>query len=369
MASTHPRARRREYWHVPARAGRILLATPDGHLLADMARTARTLGLAVSVAQDLLDLTDEDGGLGIDRLFRRLARELTTAEAESVRVATDPPEEWSALAARLLTAPTLAVELARRGVTAEIGLLAEAELWSVYQPIVALADRSVVAHEALLRGLVDGREVGGEDLFFVAESAGWLPRLDRIGRESAIAGAAPWLGGADLFVNSDPTSVHRPQTCLAGTEQALHDAGLDPTRLVVEIGEVTAVKDRGHLFAVLEHYRSLGWRVALDDVAAGWSNRSLLAAVRPDVVKLGKALVQALPDGGARTMVRSVVDLAHTLGALVVAEGVETEQVAEEVTRLGADLGQGWLFGRPVTPLPDDEPVCTRAPGTRVPAR
>jgi EAL domain-containing protein (putative c-di-GMP-specific phosphodiesterase class I) len=311
----------------------------------------------------LVDLVDEPGGRRLERLFRRLARELTPAEADGVRVAADPPEEWSALAACLLTAPTLAVELARRGVTADIGVLAEAELWSVYQPVVRLADRSVVAHEALLRGLVDGREVGGGDLFFVAESAGWLPRLDRIGRESAIAGAASWLGEADLFVNSDPASIHRPQVSLASTEQALHDAGIDSSRLVVEIGEVSAVTDRGHLVAVLEHYRSLGWRVALDDVAAGWTSRALLAAVRPDVVKLGKSLVQALPDDSARTTVRAVVDHAHRLGAQVVAEGVETEQGAEEVAALGADLGQGWYFGRPVTPpSDDDEPVSTWTP-------
>src|SRR4051794_10465373 len=155
----------------------------------------------------------------MDRLLQLLARELTGAETEAVRIATDPPRGGTALSARLLGAPTLAVELARRGVTVEVGVLAEAELWSAYQPIVALADRSVVAHEALLRGTVDGREVGGGDLFFVAQSAGWLDRLDRIGRESAITGAAPWLGDADLYVNIDPTSIVRPQVCLAGTER------------------------------------------------------------------------------------------------------------------------------------------------------
>jgi EAL domain-containing protein (putative c-di-GMP-specific phosphodiesterase class I) len=346
-------------WGVPSPASRVLMATRDGHLLPAVARTARALGLSVFAAPDLLDVVDERSGRGIERLFQRLARELTTAEAEALRVAADPPEEWAALAARLLTAPTLAVELARRGVTAEVGVLVEAELYSAYQPIVALADRAVVAHEALLRGVVDGREVGAEDLFFVAASAGWLHRLDRIGRESAIAGAAPWLAGADLFVNSDPQSVHRPAVDLSGTEQALHDAGIDGSRLVVEVGEVSAVSDRGHLLSVLEHYRSLGWRVALDDVAAGWSSRGVLAAVRPDVVKLGRELVQALPDEGARTMVRTVVDLAHDLGAVVVAQGVETEQAAEEVAGLGADLGQGWLFGRPVVPAVEDEPAST----------
>ena len=346
----------RQNWEVPGPAGRLLLATTIGHVLPAIARTARQLGLTVYTGPSTVDVVDDRGGSRLDRLLHRLARELTGAETEAVRVVADPPLEGGAeFAARLLTAPTLAVELARRGVTVEVGVLAEAEFWSAYQPIVSLADRSVVAQEALLRGVVDGREVGGGDLFFVAERAGWLHRLDRIGRESAITGAAPWLGEADLYVNVDPTSIFRPQVCLASTERAVHDAGIPASQLVFEVVESHAIVDRGHLFSLLEYYRSLGWRVALDDVGAGWSSLSLLAAVRPEVVKLDKRLVQELPDDGARTVLRALVDLAHQLGAVVVAEGVETERLADEVTALGADLGQGWLFGRPVRPEPPVE--------------
>ena len=335
----------------------MLLASSIGHVLPAVARTAAALDLDVSSTSHLVDVLDPRGGRGIDRLFQRLAREMTAAELEAVRVATDPPLDGAARTTSLLTAPTLAVELARRGVTVEVGVLADAEFWSAYQPIVRLADRSVVAHEALLRGLVDGREVGGGDLFFVAESAGWLDRLDRIGRESAIDGAAPWIGDHDLFINFNPTSIYRAQVCLAGTEQAAHASGLAPQQFVFEVVESHAIADRGHLVSVLEHYRSLGWRVALDDVGAGYSSLSLLAAVRPEVVKLDKGLVQGLPDEGARTVLEAVIDLAHQLGAVVVAEGVETEQLAEQVTALGADLGQGWLFGRPVRPeRPAEEP-------------
>jgi len=328
------------------------MATSIGHVLPTVSRLAKALGLTVYTSHQLVDIVDDRGGRALEALFQRLARELTQAETEALRVVTDPPGEGAALTARLLTAPTLAVELARRGVTVEVGVLAEAEFWSVYQPIVSLADRSVVAHEALLRGVVDGREVGGGDLFFVAEQAGWLHRLDRIGRESAIGGAAPWLGDDDLFVNFNPTSIFRPQVCLASTERVVHEIGLEPSQLVFEVVESHAIADRGHLVSILDHYRSLGWRVALDDVGAGWSSLSLLAAVRPEVVKLDKALVQELPDDGARTVLKAVTDLAHRLGAVVVAEGIETERLAEEVTALGADLGQGWLFGRPVRPEP-----------------
>jgi EAL domain-containing protein (putative c-di-GMP-specific phosphodiesterase class I) len=345
----------RQNWEVPPPATRALLATAIGHVLPAVARTARAMGLTVYTSPSLIDVVDDRGGRALHRLFQRLARELTAAETEAVRVATDPPGDGAQLTARLLTAPTLAVELARRGITVEVGVLAEAEFWSAYQPIVSLADRSVVAHEALLRGVVDGREVGGGDLFFVAESAGWLHRLDRIGRESAVTGAAPWLGEADLYVNVNPTSIFRPQVCLASTESAVHDAGIPAGQLVFEVVESHLIADRGHLHSVLEHFRSLGWRVALDDVGAGWASLSLLAAVRPDVVKIDRALVQELPDDGARTVLRALVDLAHGLGAVVVAEGVETERLADEVTALGADLGQGWLFGRPERPEPPVE--------------
>ena len=347
-------------WGVPEPAERLLLASPAAHLLPAIGRTAAQLGLSVDSTPALLEIADDRGGRRIDRLFHRLARELTAAEVEAVRIAADPPEDGAAHAAALLTAPTLAVELARRGVTVEVGVLAEAEFHSVYQPIVSLADRAPVAHEALLRGVVDGREVGGGDLFFVAEAAGWLPELDRISRESAIAGAAPWLGSADLFLNFSPSSVLRPQVSLADTEWLVHDSGIAPGQLVFEVVESHALADRGHLLSVLEHYRSLGGRVAIDDVGAGWSSRSLLGAVRPDVVKLGKALVQELPDDGVRAVIRALVQQAHARGAVVVAEGVETERLADEVTELGADLGQGWLFGRPERPRPADDDAESR---------
>ncbi|MCW2583598.1 MAG: Diguanylate phosphodiesterase [Klenkia sp.] len=341
-------------WPAPRRVRRLLLATPLDHVLPMVARSATALGLNAETTPGLLDVVEDSrplDGRRFDQLFARLARELTSAETDAVRVALDPDsDDGAVLAAQLLAAPTLSVELARRGVTVEVGLLTEAALWPVYQPVVDLADGRVVGHEALLRGRVDGREVGGGDLFFLAAAAGWTDRLDRLAREAAIRGAAGWLGAADLYVNSSPEAVFRPQVCLEGTEAAVHDAGLRPDQVVVEVVEAHAARDRGHLLAVLEHQRSLGWRVALDDVGVGWSSLALVSALRPDVVKLDKALVARLDDVAAQAVVGALVELAHSLDAVVVAEGVEHEQRADQVRDLGVDLGQGWLFGRPVRP-------------------
>ena len=349
----------RPRWETPYRATRLLLASTLGHLLPEIARTAEALDLRVQTVSGLLHVVDDGDGRQVSRLFHRLAHQLTGAETEAVRVATDPPSGGPELAARLLTAPTLAVELARRGVTVEIGLLADAELWPVYQPIVSLGTGRVVAHEALLRGRVDGAEVGGGDLFFLAEAAGWLPQLDRVAREAAIAGAADWIGGADLYVNFSPAAVFRPAVDLAGTERVADRAGLAPAQLVFEVVAEHALADRGHLLAVLEHHRSLGWRVALDDVGVGWSSLALVNSVRPDVVKLGRELVTRLAEPGPNAVARALAESAHAHGAVVVAEGVEDEPMADQARAIGADLGQGWWFGRPARPQPDAEPELT----------
>lgn len=347
-------------WPEPRPVRRLLLACPVPHVLPVIARTATVLGLNAELVPGLLDVVDDSSpldGRRFQRLFDRLAHELAAAETDIVRIATDPDDiDGTALAAQLLAAPTLSVELARRGVTVEVGLLTDAELWPVYQPVVDLDDGRVTGHEALLRGRVDGREVGAGDLFFLAAAAGWSDRLDRIAREVAITGAAGWLGAADLYVHSSPETIYRPQVCLAGTERAVHDSGLKPGQLVMEVVEAHAARDRGHLLAVLEHHRSLGWRVALDDVGVGWSSLALVSAVRPDVVKLDKALVGRLDDAGARAVVGALVELAHSLGAVVVAEGIETEQRADQVRSLEVDRGQGWLFGRPARPSRQEEP-------------
>jgi len=136
----------------------------------------------------------------------------------------------------------------------------------------------------------------------------------------------------------------------------VHDSGIDPRQLVFEVVASHAVTDREHLLSVLEHHRSLGWRIALDDVHVGWSSLALVSVVRPDVLKLSKTLVARLHEPGPNAIARALIELTHVQGGLVVAEGIESEQTAEQARAIGADLGQGWLFGRPVRPEPESEP-------------
>ncbi len=161
-------------------------------------------------------------------------------------------------------------------------------------------------------------------MFGGAEEAGLINLLDRIGRETAIRDAAPWLGEQDLFINFVPTA-----------------------QLVFEVVETHQVADVAHLLDIVAHYRSQGSRIALDDVGAGFGSLNLVAQVAPDVVKIDLQLVQMLPSEVSLAVVRALMEITHGFGGRILAEGVETAEQAAIATDLGVDLGQGWFFGFP----------------------
>ncbi|HEU4675822.1 MAG TPA: EAL domain-containing protein [Motilibacteraceae bacterium] len=344
------------------RGERLLLAGSSGHVLTSVRQVAQAAGGAATQSDDVVEVA----GVSVERLLDALDQGLTPVEKESVRCVVLEDHESSAAIARALTAPTLTMLCARRQAGDLSGaLLDEASFFSLYQPIVSLSTGEVVAWEALLRAEVDGRMLMPGEMFDAAEAAGWLHVLDRIGRETALRNAAGWLGDHQLFINFVPTSIYRPEVCLKTTERAAAEAGLHLEQLVFEVVESHNVADLAHLRDVLAYYRRQGCGVALDDVGAGYGSLNRLVGIKPQVVKLDKDLVQALPDPAALAVVRSLVALAHEMGALVVAECVETAEQVAHVRELGADLAQGWFFARPsrrpwevvVTPVPGLAPA------------
>lgn len=229
---------------------------------------------------------------------------------------------------------------------------------AVYQPIVELgADPTLpiggaggptlVGYEALLRASGPNGPVMPAELFAAAEQAGWLHILDRIGRTTALRGAGGWLGDARLFVNFLPTTIYRPEVCLATTEAAAKAAGLRLDQVVFEVTESERIFDLDHLAMVFAYYRERGCQVALDDLGAGYSSLNTLVRLQPDVVKLDKDIVQHLPDPASCAVVSAVVEITHAYGGQVLAECIETAEQARTARELGVDLGQGWYFGRP----------------------
>ena len=125
--------------------------------------------------------------------------------------------------------------------------------------------------------------------------------------------------------------------------------GIPPWNLVLEITERTLIVDERRAGEVIDALRALGVRLAIDDFGSGYSSLSSLQRFPVQVVKLDRTLVAGLPDEpGAAAIVRGSIDLAHATGAIVVAEGVETQRQWEAVRALGCDVAQGYLVGRPM---------------------
>ena len=130
---------------------------------------------------------------------------------------------------------------------------------------------------------------------------------------------------------------------------ALAEAGLEPSRLVLEITETVLMQDREAAATSLSKLKALGVRIAIDDFGTGYSSLAYLCNFPLDMLKVPREFVDALGcEANAEAVTRAVVELAGALGLLTVAEGIETLSQQEHVTRLGCDLAQGYLFSRPV---------------------
>lgn len=340
-------------------ADRLVLTTSVDHTATALRSLATRRGQRLEVlAPGLLELR---AVAGVEDLLVAAREALSVVEAAEVRCLVAAPElEGTSLLLAALRAPSLATAAARAEHTDLLPLFddEQSSFHSVYQPIVALADGRTVGHEALLRAEgAAGRPVLPDVLFPAAEAAGWMNLLDRVGRTTALRDAGPWLGDGLLFINFVPTSIYRPEVCLRTTEQAAVEAGIALEQLVFEVTEGQQVRDVDHLADVFAHYRARGCRVALDDLGAGYSSLNLLVRLQPDFVKLDKDIVQALPDPVSSAVVAAIVSITHAYGGTVLAECIETVEQAEAALSLGVDLGQGWLFGRPVRPTERQEPT------------
>jgi diguanylate cyclase (GGDEF)-like protein/PAS domain S-box-containing protein len=217
---------------------------------------------------------------------------------------------------------------------------------SVFQPIVDLTTREPVAYEALARG-PEGSALERPDLLFrAARGAGRLGELDWACRLAAVRGgrAAGLTASRALFVNVEPDALDAPCPAALADDwsQAAHEL-----RPVLEITERALTAQPAELLRAAREVRERGWALALDDVGADTRSLALMPLLRPDVIKLDLRLVQEQPGAEVAEIVNAVNAERERTGALILAEGIETEQHLEAALSLGATLGQGWLFGRP----------------------
>ena len=239
-------------------------------------------------------------------------------------------------------------------------MLREDRLAVHFQPIVSATNpEEVFAYECLLRGLDEGGGlVSPGSMFGVARRAGLLFNLDGVARIKAIEAASGLGLEQNVFINFNPTSIYDPAYCLRSTMGAIERSDLPPGRIVFEVTESERVGDDKHLRKILDFYRKSGFKVALDDLGAGYSSLNLLASLRPDFVKLDVGLVKDVDcDPYRATVAAKLLELAKDLGVIVVAEGVETEEQWHWLVAHGAHLVQGFFFAEPASPPPVPTPL------------
>lgn len=225
-----------------------------------------------------------------------------------------------------------------------IELIAERAIRAVYQPIVELETRAVVGWEALARGPAGTELEAPTDLFEAAATVNATAELDRVCRAAAVEGVVPAeLGERLLFVNVEPLALDGREPFDDALQRKVERLGL-----VAELTERSLIARPSEVLAAVRWLRERGCRIALDDVGGDERSLALMPFVEPDVIKLDMRLVQERATSvAAARVIHAVGAEAERSGAVVLAEGIETEQHLVRAMALGATLGQGWLFGRP----------------------
>jgi EAL domain-containing protein (putative c-di-GMP-specific phosphodiesterase class I) len=221
------------------------------------------------------------------------------------------------------------------------------KLWVAVQPIVSVRDRRIYAYESLMRS--DDKSLGGpRELLEAAEALGRIPDLGRAVRRSVAALLKDIRQDVHVFVNLHPLELSDPH--LLDEDAPL--AG-NPTRVVFEVTERASLHHIQGLHARATQIRAKGYRLAVDDLGAGYAGLSSMAQLEPEYVKLDMSLVRGIHRSATQQrLVRSMVEVCQDLGKDVIAEGVEEEAERDELVSGGCDLLQGYLFGRPTRGVP-----------------
>ncbi len=209
-----------------------------------------------------------------------------------------------------------------------------------YHPIVVASTKEIFGYEALARGKMRTLR-SPEVMFDVAAEADLIWELSRLCRERAIEGMNTRLkAGELLFINVDPHDFTDP----AFNENEVED----PSRVVIEITERTAIKDYPKFRERLKAFRAIGYRFAVDDAGSGYAGLGSIANLEPDFIKLDISLINAIDTNFIKqNLVQTMVRFANDHGAMVIAEGVERAEEFRMVQDLGVHLVQGFFLHRP----------------------
>jgi EAL domain-containing protein (putative c-di-GMP-specific phosphodiesterase class I) len=185
----------------------------------------------------------------------------------------------------------------------------------------------------------------------LSELSGLIQQLFRTVARTAVGTARDWAAAQQpltMAINLSARNLY-DRNLTAWLRRLLEDTGLAPDLLKCELTESEVMDDPVLAMDVLHQLREIGVRTAIDDFGTGYSSLSYLRQLPVDEIKIDKSFVMAMrQDRSDLTIVRTVIDLAHNLGFVVLAEGAEDEPTVEMLAEFGCDRVQGYAIGRPV---------------------
>ena len=228
-----------------------------------------------------------------------------------------------------------------------------------YQPILDFRTGRIMGWEALTRGPRDSSFRSPIILFETAEQLGRLFALEKICRESAIRNLGTIQDDQKLFLNISPKTMADPEFSPGNTLKLMASAGLTPDNIVFEITERHSVQEFDLFYRTLDHYRSQGFKIAVDDAGAGYAGLTTIAELQPEYIKLDKSLITGIhKDPVKRALVETTTTFADKIGSQIIAEGIECKAQAVCLKDIGVHCGQGFFLARPARPKPDLTKEC-----------
>jgi diguanylate cyclase (GGDEF)-like protein len=218
----------------------------------------------------------------------------------------------------------------------------------VFQPIVDLTNGKIFAYEALSRGPQNSCLFRPDRLFAEAKKEKCLWQLDYLCRSLALLHAKDFLQEELLFINVDANILYDHDFHQGTTAKLLAENHMNAKNIIFEVSEKTAISDYASFRAILENYQQQNYRIAIDDVGAGYSGLNLLTQISPQFIKLDIGLIRDIDSNYTKkSMIKALADFASATHIATIAEGIERVEELNILIDLGINYGQGFLLGHP----------------------
>jgi EAL domain-containing protein (putative c-di-GMP-specific phosphodiesterase class I) len=366
--------------HIETLMAELKGSVRDGDLLARDPRHADRILIFLGRRRDpslpfnsadlrrLADRIEDQIGPRVARLITPYLREKSAVDVGYGFLVWSPLESLERQILRLLDECLVSAELRRKLAERDeretlLEIIHNQKIWTAFQPIVEMESGRLMGYEGLSRGPRGSELESAGALFGAAHRHGLGDELERACRRQIFADWQVFGAPARLFLNTVPATVRDPTFLGRGVLDYL-GTSLAPQNVTLEITEKHVIENLTLYREAMHAFLDLGFTFAIDDVGAGYSGLETMANLGASYFKIDMGLVRDVHQKRvSQQVVKAILDMGSGVGAIVIAEGIETAEEAEALKALGVRYAQGYFFGRPQDPYASAAPQAARSAG------